>query len=107
MRVFMTTAPIGLPEAARHFDVSIRLLRDAIRAGRLPALPQLNATVSIQASWLAEADAAVAASPKIFSRAAAQKVPAFARFEGTSFFHKFRRRARAYAAHRAAARAAG
>jgi hypothetical protein len=101
------TTPIGLPEAARHFGVSVRVLRDAIRAGRLPALPGLSATVSIPAEWLAEADAAIAEKPKVFSRAATQKVPAFARFEGTSFFHKFRRRARAYAEHQAALRAAG
>jgi hypothetical protein len=102
----MTTAPIGLPEAARHFHVSIRVLRDAIRAGRLPALPHLTATMAISPAWLAEADKAVAASPKVFSRASTQKVPAFAHFEGTSFFHKFRRRARAYRAHVAALRAA-
>ena len=37
----MTTASIGLPAAARHFGVSIRTLRAAIRAGRLPR-PEAN-----------------------------------------------------------------
>lgn len=42
------------------------------------------------------------ASPAPPRRAARQKVPAFARYEGTSAWHKDRRRVRAYARFKAA-----
>ena len=95
------TASLGLPEAARRLGVPIRVLRRAIRAGRIPAPPHLNATVSLSLEWLSSAQAAAAASPNALSRSARQKVPAFARYEGTSAWHKHRIRVRAYARFRA------
>ena len=47
--------------------------------------------------------AAVKASPNALNRSAHQKVPAYARYEGTSAWHKHRVRVRAYARFRAAA----
>lgn len=96
---------LGLPEAARRFGVSVRVLREAIRAGRLPAPPRLTATVALSPEWLADAEAALEASPKVFSRASAQKVPAFARFEGTSAWRRYGKRAKEYARFHAAAAA--
>jgi hypothetical protein len=97
------TTTFGLPDAARSFGVPIRVLRRAIRAGKIPAPPHLTATVSLSPEWLSSAQAAVAASPKALSRNARQKVPAFARYKGTSAWHKHRVRVRQYARFRAAA----
>jgi hypothetical protein len=99
----MSETKLGFPEAARQFGVSINVLRRAIRAGKLPAPPQLNATATLPADWLANAKAAVAASPKALSRAAAQKTPAFARYEGTSAWRKYAVRVRDYYRFRATA----
>jgi hypothetical protein len=96
------THTLGLPDAARHFGVPLRVLRRAIRAGTIPAPANLTATASLSPEWLASAQAAVAASPKALSRTARQKVTAFARYEGTSAWHKHRVRVRAYARFRAA-----
>jgi hypothetical protein len=96
------TVSLGLPEAARRLGVPIRVLRRAIRAGRIPAPPGLSATVSLSPEWLSSAEAA-SASPNALSRSARQKVPAFARYEGTSAWHKSRIRVRAYARFRATA----
>jgi hypothetical protein len=96
------THSLGLPDAARHFGVPLRVLRRAIRAGKIPAPDNLTATVSLSPEWLASARAAVEASPNVLSRTARQKVPAFARYEGTSAWHKHRVRVRAYARFRAA-----
>jgi hypothetical protein len=94
----MTDTPtLGLPDAARHFGVPLRVLRRAIRAGKIPAPAKLTATSSLSAEWLASAKAAVEATPNALSRAPRQKVPAFARYEGTSAWHKHRVRVRAYA----------
>jgi hypothetical protein len=91
------TSTLGFPEAARRLGVTIRVLRRAIRTGRLPAPPHLAATASLPAEWFASAQAAVAASPKALSRSTTQKVPAFARYEGTSVWRKYRNRVREYA----------
>jgi hypothetical protein len=91
------TSTLGFPEAALRLGVTIRVLRRAIRAGRLPAPPHLGATASLPAEWFASAQAAVAASPKALSRRTTQKVPAFARYEGTSVWRKYRNRVREYA----------
>jgi hypothetical protein len=97
------TSKLSFPDAARHFGVSIRVLRRAIRAGRLPAPPHLNATAGLPAEWLASAEAAVAASPKALSRRTPQKIPAFARYQGTSAWGKYPKRVSEYARFRAAA----
>jgi hypothetical protein len=96
------TSSLGLPEAARHFGVPLRVLRRAIRTGKVPAPENLTATVTLSPEWLASARAAVEASPNALSRKDQQKVPAFARYEGTSAWHKHRVRVRAYARFRAA-----
>ncbi|MDR3532644.1 MAG: hypothetical protein P4L90_19090 [Rhodopila sp.] len=95
------TITLGLPEAARSLGVTIRVLRRAIRAGRIPAPPHLTATVSLSAEWLSSARAAVEASPNALRRNVRQKVPAFARYEGTSAWHKYSVRVREYARFRA------
>jgi hypothetical protein len=97
------TSSLDFPEAARRFGVTIRVLRRAIRAGRLPAPPHLTATAILSAEWFAAAEAAVAASPKALSRNATQKTPAFARYEGTSAWRKYANRVRDYARFRAMA----
>ena len=96
------TTTLGLPDAARHFGVPIRVLRRAIRAGKIPAPPHLSATVALSPEWLASAKAAVEASPRALSRNSPQKAPAFARYKGTSAWTKYRARVRAYAQFRAA-----
>ena len=91
------THQIGLPDAARHFGVPLRVLRRAIRAGKIPAPANLTAVSSLPAEWLASAKAAIEATPNALSRAPRQRVPAFARYEGTSAWHKYPVRVRAYA----------
>ncbi len=95
-------AQFGFPAAARHFGVPVRVLRHAIRTGRIPGPPHMTATASLPAEWLNRAQAAVEASPKALSRSSAQKVAAFARYEGTSAWRKYANRVRAYARFRAA-----
>jgi hypothetical protein len=97
------TATFGLPDAARSLGVPLRVLRRAIFTGKIPAPPHLTATASLSTEWLSKAKAAVEASPKALSRASAQKAPAFARYEGTSAWHKYHNRVRAYANFRATA----
>lgn len=97
------TIQFGLQEAAQHFGVPLRVLRRAMRAGRIPSPPNLTATTALSAEWLASAKAAVAASPSALGRHTPQKAPAFARYEGTSAWHQFRQRVRAYAHFKAAA----
>jgi hypothetical protein len=96
------TDTVGFPEAARRLGVPVRILRRAIRAGRLPAPPSLAATASIPAEWLQQAETAAAESPKVLSRSAPQKIPAFARYKGTSAWRKHIVRVRAYARFQAA-----
>ena len=96
------TAPLSLPDAARHLGVSLRVLRQAIRAGRIPAPPALRATATVPAAWLESAEAAITASPKALTAVVRQKVPAFARFKGTSAWQKYRVRAHEYGHFRAA-----
>lgn len=91
------TTTFGLPDAARSLGVPIRVLRRAIRAGKIPAPAHMNATVSLSPEWLSAAQAAAEASPSVLSRAPRQKVPAFARYKGTSAWTKYRVRVRGYA----------
>ena len=100
----MSDTPLGFPEAARRLGVSIRILRQAIRAGSVPAPPQVNASATVPAAWLAEVSEKAKSAPAIFARSFRQKVPAFARYEGTSAWHKHRSRVRANAWHGAAAK---
>jgi hypothetical protein len=97
-------AKLGFPEAARHFGVSLRVLRHAIRAGKIPAPPLVSATATLSPEWLERAQAAVAASPGALNRVFAQKVAPFARYEGTSAWRKYHNRVREYAHHRAASK---
>lgn len=97
------TSKFGLLDAARSLGVPLRVLRRAIRAGKIPAPAHLTATTVVSAEWLSSTQAAVAASPKILSATAPQRVPAFARYEGTSAWHKYRNRVHEYARFRAAA----
>ena len=95
-------SPLGFPQAASRLGVSVGVLRRAIRAGKIPAPPHPGATAILPAEWLARAHAAVEASPDALSRRASQKVPAFARYEGTSAWRKYRRRVKEYNRFRAA-----
>ena len=88
---------LGLPDAARHLGVSVRVLRQAIRLGRIPAPPHLTATSPLPADWLTTAESAIEADPKALSGTSPQDIPAFARYEGTSAWRKYRRRVREYA----------
>ena len=101
-----TTPSLGFPEAARRLGVPLRVLRDAIRAGRIPAPPHQGATSAIPAEWLDRAQAAVQAQPKVLNRASLLKVRPFSHYEGTSAWHKYQRRVREYARFRAAAKPA-
>ena len=91
------TSTLGLPEAARRLGVSLRVLRHAIRVGDIPAPANLPATVALSSEWLASAKATAEANPKALSRSFHQRVPAFARYEVTSAWHKHPNRVRAYA----------
>ena len=94
------TSNFGFPEAARQLGVSLRVLRHAIRTGKIAAPAQNTATASLSAAWLAEAQKAVAAQP--LSRAL--KAPAaapFAHYEGTSCWRKYKDRVRDYYAYQA------
>ncbi len=96
-------SPVGFPEAARRLGVPVRVLRRAIRAGRIPAPPHPGALAALPADWLVQACEAVAESPKALTRAASRKVAPFARYEGTSAWRKYRNRVRDYVRFRAAA----
>ncbi len=96
------TSPMGLPEAARQLGVSIRVLRRAMRAGTIPAPAGLTATAVLSPEWLASAQAAAKADHTRLRRGGRQKVPAFARYEGTSVWRKYRNRVWAFNAYRAA-----
>ena len=91
---------LSLPDAARHLGVPVRVLRRAIRMGNIPAPAHLNALSLLSQEWLASAQLAAVANPKAF-QVSPQKVPAFARYEGTSFFRGEPIRVRAYNRHKA------
>jgi hypothetical protein len=97
------TIPLGLPGAAHSLGVPVRVLRRAIRAGKLPAPANLTATTVLSAEWVSSAQAALKATPALFSRTAAQRVPPFARYKGTSAWRKYTKRVRDYARFQAAA----
>lgn len=95
-------APLSLPQAARQFGVSVRTLRHAIRTGKLQAVPSLGAGTHLTHEWLATAQLAVVAAPRLFALARPQRVPPFARYEGTSAWRKYPNRVRAHARFQAA-----
>lgn len=97
-----TATAFGLPEAARRLHVPVRVLRRAIRDGRIPAPAKLTATSTVSAEWLASAEAHVAASPSALNRTFTQKAAPFARYPGTSAWRKYPNRVREYAHYRAA-----
>ena len=93
---------MGLPEAARRLGVSVRTLRHAMRAGTIQTPANMTATTALSSEWLAGAQSAAEASPGILSSGRRQKVPAFARYQGTSAWRKYSHRVRQYARFRAA-----
>ncbi len=97
------TAKLGFPEAAHKLGVSIGVLRRAIRDGKISAPPQVNATAALPAEWLEQAEKTAQESPSVLSRASKQKVPAFARYKGTSAWRKYAKRVREFAHFQAAA----
>jgi hypothetical protein len=101
----MNDTNIGFPEAARQLGVPLRVLRHAIRTGKIAAPAQNNATASLSAEWLAEARKA-AATPQTLSRALkGPKAPPFAHYEGTSCWRKYKVRVRDYNHYHAAQKA--
>jgi hypothetical protein len=96
------SSTFGFPEAASRLGVSIWVLRRAIRTRKIPAPENASATATLSAAWLEKAEAAAKASPGILSRRLTQKVPAFARYEGTSAWRKYAKRVREYAHFQAA-----
>ncbi len=97
-----TSSPMGLPEAAHHLGVTIRVLRRAMRAGTIPAPAGLTATTVLSPEWLASAQATAKADPRTLRRGGRQKMPGFARYKGTSAWRKYTNRVRAFNAFRAA-----
>jgi excisionase family DNA binding protein len=93
----MTDTTMGFPEAAARLGVPLRVLRRAIRAGRIPAPATNGATAHLSAEWLANAEKAVAESPDALNRSFEQKTPAFAHYPGTSAWRKYPARVREYA----------
>ena len=91
---------LSLPAAASHLGVPVRVLRRAIRMGTIPAPANLNALSLLTQEWFASAQLAVVANPKALS-VFPQKVPAFARYEGTSCWRKYPNRVREYNANKA------
>jgi hypothetical protein len=98
------TSNLGFSEAAAHFGVSIRVLRRAIRAGTIPAPAKSNAVASLSPEWIASVAEAVKTSPGALSRRLPQRVPPFARYEGTSAWRKYASRVRDFAHFQAAER---
>ena len=91
------TTTFGLPEAAQRLGVPVRVLRQAMRSGKVPAAGHVSATMMLSGAWLESAEAAVEASPTALRRGASTKVPAFARYPGTSAWRKYPNRVREYA----------
>ena len=96
---------LSLPDVAKHLGVPVRTLRKAIRNGAVPAPDGLNALSQLSQEWLSNAQLAVVANPKAL-KVHPQKVPAFARYEGTSAFRKYRTRVREFNEHKAKVAAA-
>ncbi len=89
-------ATFGYSEAAARLGVSIRTLRRAVRAGRVPAPSATGATAPLTTEWLASVQAAAKENPGVLSRSILQKTPPFAHYQGTSAWRKYHRRVRDY-----------
>ena len=97
------TSNLGFPAAASQLGVSLRVLRHAIRTGKIAAPAQNTATARLSAEWLAGAQKAVAEQP--LSRALKpQRAAPFAHYEGTSAWRKYKTRVRDYNNYHAAAK---
>jgi len=92
----------GFPEAAARLGVSLRVLRHAIRAGKIPAPAENSAVARLSPEWLAGAQEAAEKNPAALNRAFTQKIPPFARYAGTSAWRKYAVRVRAHAHFQAA-----
>jgi hypothetical protein len=97
------TSKFGFPEAASRLGVPISVLRRAIRAGRIPAPPDSSAVAHLSDEWVARVETAVQDTPDALSRRLKQRVPPFARYEGTSAWRKYASRVRDFAAFRVTA----
>lgn len=87
---------LGLPAAAKQLGVSLRVLRHAMRAGKIPAPANLTATSALPADWLETAKAAAEKDPTALNRSFLQTVPPYARYKGTSVWHQYHNKVRAY-----------
>ncbi len=87
---------ISLHEAAHQLDLPVRVLRRAIRSGAVTASGKLGATAPVPVEWLANVQTVIDSDPKAFRRGGVQKVPAFARYVGTSAWRKYANRVREY-----------
>ena len=90
------TSALGFPQAAARLGVPVRVLRAAIRSGRLPSPGKVNAVASLSPEWLASAEAAVKENPGALNRTFAHGAPPFARYPGTSAWRKYANRVRDY-----------
>jgi hypothetical protein len=97
------TATIGFPEAASRFGVPIWVLRRAIRAGKIPAPADASAVAPLSEAWIASVLVALQETPTALSWHLKQRVPPFARYQGTSAWRKYASRVRDYNRFRAAA----
>ncbi len=91
------TATFGFPEAAARLGVSLRVLRRAIRAGKVPAPATATATAHLSQDWLDSVEAKLSQDPQALKNVIAQKTPAFAHYPGTSAWRKYKVRVRDYA----------
>ncbi len=99
-----STSTLGFAQAAKSLGVSIRTLRRAIHDGKVPApAGGVSATSALDAGWLNSVRRTASTTPGVFKHRDKQHVAAFARYEGTSAWRKYRRRVREYNAARAAA----
>jgi hypothetical protein len=89
-------------EAASRLGVPVWVLRRAIRTGKIPAQTALSAVATLSTEWLASVQAVMRDTPDVLSRRLPQRVPPFARYEGTSAWRKYARKVRDYAHFRAA-----
>jgi hypothetical protein len=98
------TSKLGFPEAAKRLGVSIRILRQAIHDGKIPAPgAEVTAVSPLTREWLTGVQKTAKVSPEVFKHATRQKTPAFARYEGTSAWRKYRSRVREFYRAQAAA----
>ena len=90
-----STSTIGFAQAAQQLGVSIRTLRQAIHNGNVPAPEGAVTAVSpVSTDWIAAVQEKAKNVPGVFKDSHRQKVPAFARYEGTSAWRKYARRVR-------------